>query len=59
MGVDSEGHKHVLGAWEGSTQNTCVAQSLMSDLVEHGLKVDEASVLVVIDGSKALHKAVR
>ncbi len=39
MGVDSEGHKHVLGAWEGSTENTYVAQSLMSDLVERGLKV--------------------
>ncbi len=59
MGIDQEGKKHILGAWEGATENAQVAGTLVSDLVERGLKVDEESTLFVIDGSKALYKAVK
>jgi len=58
IGVDSDGIKHVLGVWEGSTENATVCQALLSDLAERGLRTDRR-LLVVLDGSKALRKAVR
>lgn len=57
VGVDERGHKHVLGLREGATENTAVVKALLADLVERGLATDR-SLLVVIDGAKALHKAV-
>jgi transposase-like protein len=53
LGIDKEGKKHVLGAWEGATENLHVTQVLLDNLVERGLKIDPSSVLFVIDGSKA------
>src|SRR5207253_5013711 len=47
-----------LGLWEGSTENATVATALLSDLVERGLD-PERGILFVIDGSKALRKAIR
>jgi hypothetical protein len=47
-----------LGLWEGSTENATVATALLSDLVERGLD-PEQGMLFVIDGSKALRKAIR
>jgi transposase-like protein len=58
LGVATDGSKHVLGLWEGSTENSAVAKALLRDLVERGLPTDRA-LLFVIDGSKALRKAVR
>lgn len=58
VGVDSGGTKHVLGVREGSTENARVATALLSDLVERGLAADRAT-LFVIDGAKALRRAVR
>jgi putative transposase len=57
MGLDSGGQKHVLGLWDGSTENTTVCQGLLANLRERGLRTDR-SVLVVLDGSKALRKAI-
>lgn len=57
LGIDAGGHKHVLGLWEGSTENATVCQALLTNLRERGLRTDR-SVLVVLDGSKALHAAV-
>jgi transposase-like protein len=57
LGIDTEGAKHVLGLWQGSTENARVATSLLEDLVSRGLD-PENPLLVVIDGSKALRKAV-
>jgi transposase-like protein len=54
----TDGTKHVLGLWEGTTENSSVAKALLRDLVGRGLPTDRA-LLVVIDGSKALRKAVR
>jgi putative transposase len=58
LGIDTEGVKHPLGLWDGSTENATVATTLLSNLVERGLDVEQG-VLVVIDGAKALRKAVR
>ncbi|MCC6221990.1 MAG: IS256 family transposase, partial [Thermoleophilia bacterium] len=58
LGITSEGVKIPLGLWEGSTENATVATALLSDLVERGLD-PEQGILFVIDGSKALRKAIR
>lgn len=57
LGVDSDGKKHPLGIVEGSTENAAVAKALLADLVARGLPTDRKLVFV-IDGSKALHKAI-
>lgn len=58
LGVDAEGAKHVLGLWHGSTENSTVVKALLNDLRERGLNT-ESSMLVVLDGAKALHKGVK
>ena len=58
LGITTEGVKIPLGLWEGSTENATVATALLSDLVERGLDPAQG-ILFVIDGSKALRKAIR
>jgi transposase-like protein len=58
LGIDGDGHKHVLGLWEGATENAALCRSLLSYLVARGLRYEQG-ILVVIDGSKALRAAVR
>lgn len=58
LGIDSEGHKHLLGLCEGSTENATVVKALLADLVERGLD-PERPRLRVIDGAKALRRALR
>jgi putative transposase len=58
LGIDFEGVKHPLGLWDGSTGNATVATTLLSNLVERGVDVEQG-VLVVTDGAKARPKAVR
>jgi putative transposase len=58
LGITTEGVKVPLGLWEGSTENATVATALLSDLVDRGLDTTQG-VLCVIDGSKALRKAIR
>ena len=57
LGIDMDGKKHILGLWEGSTENTAVCQALLSDLVGRGLSC-EKGLLAVLDGAKALKAAV-
>jgi putative transposase len=57
VGVDEHGDKHVLGLREGATENAAAVRALLADLVERGLDPNRA-LLIVIDGAKALHKAV-
>jgi len=57
VGVDERGTKHVLGLREGATENAAAVRALLGELVERGLDTNR-SLLVVIDGAKALHKAV-
>ena len=58
LGVATDGSKHVLGLWEGSTEHSAVAKALLRNLIERGLPTDRA-LLFVIDGAKALRKAIR
>lgn len=57
LGITTEGVKVPLGLWEGSTENATLAAALLSDLVDRGLD-PEQGILFVIDGSKALRKAI-
>jgi transposase-like protein len=58
LGVDGEGRKHVLGMREGTTENAAVCTSFLEDLSSRGLCADNG-LLFVVDGSKAISKAVR
>jgi transposase-like protein len=58
VGIDLAGHKHVLGLWHGATENSTVVKTLLEDLVSRGLD-SERKMLIVIDGAKALRKAVK
>lgn len=58
LGIDVGGCKHVLGLWEGATENHSVVRELLTSLIERGLST-EAPLLFVIDGAKALRKAIR
>ena len=57
LGVNREGEKRVLGMWHGASENTTVVKGLLEDLIERGLDPSQP-LLVVIDGAKALSKAV-
>jgi transposase-like protein len=58
LGIDANGQKHVLGVREGATENAASCTALLATLRDRGLHTDRAT-LVVIDGAKALAKAVR
>jgi transposase-like protein len=58
LGIDADGKKHVLGVREGATENAASCTALLANLRDRGLPTDRA-MLVVIDGAKALAKAVR
>ena len=57
LGIDAQGHKHVLGLHEGSTESTRVVKALLAELIERGLQADRPR-LWVIDGGKALRRAI-
>lgn len=58
LGIDASGEKHVLGIREGATENATATTALLTDLRERGMRTDRTT-LVVLDGAKALAKAVR
>jgi putative transposase len=58
LAIDQGGEKHILGIYEGATENTVSCAGLLSDLEARGVRTDRAT-LFVIDGSKALAKAIR
>lgn len=57
IGVDTQGHKHVLGIREGATENAAVVTALLEDVVARGVD-PKRKMLFVIDGSKALRAAI-
>ena len=57
LGIGIDGTKHPLGLVEGSTENATLVTELIVDLRERGLDVTQP-VLAVIDGSKALRRAI-
>jgi len=58
IGIDLQGRKHVLGLWHGATENATVVKTLLEELVSRGLD-SERKMLIVVDGAKALRKAVK
>lgn len=58
LGIDASGTKRVLGVHEGATENATCCKALLADLAARGMRTDR-TILVVIDGSKALASAVR
>jgi transposase-like protein len=57
MGVEKDGGKRILGVVEGASENAEVVRGLLENLAERGLATT-GNVLFVLDGSKALRKAV-
>jgi putative transposase len=57
VGVDIEGHKHVLGIQLGATENAAAVKDLLTRLREQGLRT-ERQYLFVIDGARALRAAI-
>ena len=58
LGIDDRGKKHVLGIQEGATENATATTALLANLRARGVQTDRP-ILVAIDGSLALHKAVK
>jgi len=58
LGVDRRGTKHLLGLWQGTTENGAVCAAALRNLIERGLPTDRA-LLFVTDGGKAIHQAIR
>jgi putative transposase len=58
IGIDGDGVKHPLGLLEGASENAAVVQALLDHLIERGLDA-KVCRLFIIDGSKALAKAIR
>jgi putative transposase len=55
LGIDATGEKHPLGLVEGATENAATVQALLDNLVE----LDPTVRLFIIDGARALSKAIR
>src|SRR2546423_3568353 len=58
LGIGIDGVKHPLAVEEGSTENATLVTGLITGLRERGLDVTRP-ILAVLDGSKALSRAVR
>jgi len=57
MGITADGKKKMLGIVEGGTENNEVVKKLLIDLIDRGLEPTFPR-LYILDGGKALHKAV-
>ena len=57
LGIEISGTKHILGLWQGATENTAVVKDLLEDLVARGLHA-ERRYWFVIDGAKALRAGI-
>jgi putative transposase len=57
VGVDLEGHKHVLGIACGATENAAAVKQLLTGLRDRGLPTDR-KYLFIVDGGKALRTGI-
>lgn len=57
LGIAEDGSKHVLGLWEGATENQSVCLRMLENLLARNLDA-QRSYLFVIDGSKALRSGI-
>jgi transposase-like protein len=58
LGITVDGTKRLLGVRQGATENAGVCTALLEDLCGRGLDTSSATLLV-LDGAKALHAAVK
>lgn len=58
LGITTKGQKLILGLKRGDSENWEVCKDLLQELISRGLQQDKP-FLFVLDGSKALRKAVR
>ena len=58
LGVTIDGRKIPIGFRQGATEHHQVCADLLNDLIDRGLST-ELGLLVVIDGSKGIYKAVK
>jgi putative transposase len=58
LGITLTGEKVILGFVQAGTENARVVHEFLESLLDRNLKIDQG-LLVVIDGSKGLHSAVR
>ena len=58
LGIDADGHKHVLGVVEGTTESSQVCLSLFRNLLDRGLVVERPR-LFVVDGGRGIRSAIR
>jgi transposase-like protein len=58
MGITEDGTKRLLGIRQGATENAAVCTALLEDLCGRGLDTSSPTLLV-LDGAKALHAAVK
>ena len=58
LGMDTEGQKHVLGFWQGATENHQVCEELLCDMERRGLGLS-SKILWVTDGGSGIIKALR
>jgi transposase-like protein len=53
LGIDVEGHKHVLGFWQGATENHLLCEELIYDMERRGLNISK-KIIWVTDGGKGI-----
>lgn len=58
LGITRSGAKIILGVVQSNTENGKVCAAFLRELMERGLRIDQG-LLVVLDGGKGLHAAVR
>jgi putative transposase len=58
LGITEDGTKRLLGVRQGATENAAVGTALLEDLCGRGLDTSSPTLLV-LDGAKALHAAVK
>ncbi|WP_028893218.1 IS256 family transposase [Syntrophorhabdus aromaticivorans] len=58
LGLDREGVKHVLGFWQGATENHEICEELLADMERRGLTLSK-NILWVTDGGKGVIKTLR
>jgi len=49
LGLDKGGKKHVLGLWQGATENATVCTSLLEDIARRGLNIEKNYLFVMMD----------
>ncbi len=58
LGIETKGKKQALGLWEGATENTEVAKSLLSDMESRRLKLSK-EIIFVTDGGGGIIRALK